>query len=74
MGSLGEISQLKENKTTSPPQLQLKLAGFDKSLVGMVMNEQSRGREVRLMMVAISEEENRCLLKSYLSDKSHRLM
>ncbi|EMY6208608.1 TPA: hypothetical protein ACQFK6_002585 [Proteus mirabilis] len=56
VGSLGEISQLKENKTTSPPQLQLKLAGFDKSLVGMVMNEQSRGREVRLMMVAISEE------------------
>ncbi|MEQ5239466.1 hypothetical protein [Proteus terrae] len=56
VGSLGEISQLKENKTTSPPQLQLKLAGFDKSLVGMVMNEQSRGREVRLMMVAIGEE------------------
>ncbi|MER1720892.1 hypothetical protein KC966_17575, partial [Proteus terrae] len=56
VGSLGEISQLKENKTTSPPQLQLKLAGFDKSLVGIVMNEQSRGREVRLMMVAIGEE------------------
>ncbi|WP_254702172.1 hypothetical protein [Proteus mirabilis] len=56
VGSLGEISQLKENKTTSPPQLQLKLAGFDKSLVGMVMNEQSRGREVRLMMAAIGEE------------------
>ncbi|MFS3604857.1 hypothetical protein ACK6T9_17000 [Proteus vulgaris] len=56
VGSLGEISQLKENKTTSPPQLQLKLTGFDKLLVGMVMNEQSRGREVRLMMVAIGEE------------------
>ncbi|AYY80316.1 hypothetical protein [Proteus vulgaris] len=56
VGSLGEISQLKENKTTSPPQLQLKLTGFDRSLVGMVMNEQSRGREVRLMMVAIGKE------------------
>lgn len=56
MGQFGAIETVSEENTTSPQQLILSLSGFDSSLLGDVMNERSRGRDVRLMMVALNED------------------
>ncbi|OTA18856.1 hypothetical protein Xbed_02842 [Xenorhabdus beddingii] len=55
VGNLGEVEAASESMTTSPTQLVLKLTGFDRGLVGTVLNERGRGREARVMMVAIGE-------------------
>ncbi|WP_237386709.1 hypothetical protein [Xenorhabdus sp. Sc-CR9] len=55
VGSLGEIEAASENMTTSPTQLILKLTGFDRGLIGTVLNERGRGRDARVMMVAIGD-------------------
>lgn len=55
VGQFGSIEPVKEGLTTSPTQLLLKLSGFDSKLVGEVLNERSRGRGVRLMLVAIND-------------------
>ncbi|UNH32260.1 hypothetical protein [Moellerella wisconsensis] len=56
VGQFGAIETVSEENTTSPQQLILSLSGFDSSLLGDVMNERSRGRDVRLMMVALNED------------------
>lgn len=56
VGTFGAVEQVKEENTTSPQQLILSLSGFDSMLIGDVMNERSRGRNVRLMLVAINLE------------------
>lgn len=56
VGQLGSIEPASEGLSTSPTQLILSLSGFDSSLVGDVMNERSRGRDARLMLVAINED------------------
>ncbi|HGJ5865646.1 hypothetical protein [Arsenophonus nasoniae] len=56
VGKFGAVENVKEENTTSPQQLILSLSGFDSMLVGDVMNERSRGRNVRLMLVAINLE------------------
>lgn len=55
VGQFGAIETVSEENTTGPQQLILSLSGFDSSLLGDVMNERSRGRDVRLMMVALNE-------------------
>ncbi|WGL96550.1 hypothetical protein [Arsenophonus nasoniae] len=54
VGQFGAVEQVKEENTTSPQQLILSLSDFDSILIGDVMNERSRGRNVRLMLVAIN--------------------
>lgn len=54
VGQFGAVEPVKEENTTSPQQLILSLSGFDSMLIGDVMNERSRGRNVRLMLVAIN--------------------
>ncbi|WP_336844395.1 hypothetical protein [Providencia rettgeri] len=56
VGQFGSIETVSEENTTGPQQLILSLSGFDSSLLGDVMNERSRGRDVRLMMVALNED------------------
>ncbi|HEM8141517.1 hypothetical protein AB7282_11835 [Providencia huaxiensis] len=56
VGQFGAIETVSEENTTGPQQLILSLSGFDSSLLGDVMNERSRGRDVRLMMVALNED------------------
>ncbi|EJD6041090.1 hypothetical protein M0J40_RS00385 [Providencia rettgeri] len=56
VGQLGAVESVKEGLSTSPTQLLLSLSGFDSKLVGEVLNERSRGRDVRLMLVAIDED------------------
>ncbi|MEX9609606.1 hypothetical protein AB7Y92_05955 [Providencia manganoxydans] len=56
VGQFGSIEPVKEGLTTSPTQLLLSLSGFDSKLVGEVLNERSRGRDVRLMLVAINDD------------------
>ncbi|MBD1229393.1 hypothetical protein [Xenorhabdus griffiniae] len=56
VGNLGEIEAVSENMTTSPTQLVLKLTGFDRGLVGTVLNERGRGRDARVMMVTIGDD------------------
>ncbi|HGJ5878608.1 MAG TPA: hypothetical protein ACHBZ9_05915, partial [Arsenophonus nasoniae] len=56
VGQFGKVEQVKEQNNTSPQQLILSLSGFDSLLIGDVMNERSRGRNVRLMLVAINQE------------------
>lgn len=56
VGQFGKVEQVKEHNNTSPQQLILSLSGFDSLLIGDVMNERSRGRNVRLMLVAINQE------------------
>lgn len=62
VGQFGSIESVKEGLSTSPTQLLLSLSGFDSKLVGEVLNERSRGRDVRLMLVAINEEDGKPLL------------
>ncbi|OKO99036.1 hypothetical protein [Xenorhabdus eapokensis] len=56
VGSLGEIEAVSESMTTSPTQLVLKLTGFDRGLVGTVLNERGRGRDASVMMVTIGDD------------------
>ncbi|HGJ5854793.1 hypothetical protein [Arsenophonus nasoniae] len=56
VGQFGKVEQVKEQNNTSPQQLILSLSGFDSLLIGDVMNERSRGRNLRLMLVAINQE------------------
>lgn len=62
VGQLGAIESVKEGLSTSPTQLLLSLSGFDSKLVGEVLNERSRGRDVRLMLVAIDEDNGQPML------------
>lgn len=62
VGQFGSIESVKEGLSTSPTQLLLSLSGFDSKLVGEVLNERSRGRDVRLMLVAINEEDGKPML------------
>ena len=62
VGQLGAVESVKEGLSTSPTQLLLSLSGFDSKLVGEVLNERSRGRDVRLMLVAIDEDNGRPML------------
>ncbi|MBI6188646.1 hypothetical protein JEP98_05665 [Providencia rettgeri] len=62
VGQLGAIESVKEGLSTSPTQLLLSLSGFDSKLVGEVLNERSRGRDVRLMLVAIDEDNGQPIL------------
>ncbi|WP_273838980.1 hypothetical protein [Providencia rettgeri] len=62
VGQLGAIEPVKEGLSTSPTQLLLSLSGFDSKLVGEVLNERSRGRDVRLMLVAIDEDNGQPML------------
>ncbi|HDN2511941.1 TPA: hypothetical protein P1K35_002117 [Providencia rettgeri] len=62
VGQFGSIESVKEGLSTSPTQLLLSLSGFDSKLVGEVLNERSRGRDVRLMLVAIDEDNGQPIL------------
>lgn len=62
VGQLGAVESVKEGLSTSPTQLLLSLSGFDSKLVGEVLNERSRGRDVRLMLVAIDEDNGQTTL------------
>jgi len=44
VGSLGAISEVKEQNTTSPTQLNLTLGGLDTALIGTILNENCVGR------------------------------
>ncbi|EPS9063973.1 hypothetical protein [Providencia stuartii] len=62
VGQLGAVESVKEGLSTSPTQLLLSLSGFDSKLVGEVLNERSRGRDVRLMLVAIDDDNGQPML------------
>lgn len=62
VGQFGAVESVKEGLSTSPTQLLLSLSGFDSKLVGEVLNERSRGRDVRLMLVAIDEDNGQLIL------------
>ncbi|EOJ8666826.1 hypothetical protein AB7250_19045 [Providencia stuartii] len=62
VGQLGAVESVKEGLSTSPTQLLLSLSGFDSKLVGEVLNEHSRGRDVRLMLVAIDDDNGQPML------------
>lgn len=62
VGQLGAVESVKEGLSTSPTQLLLSLSGFDSKLAGEVLNERSRGRDVRLMLVAIDEDNGQPIL------------
>ncbi|SUC45747.1 Uncharacterised protein [Providencia stuartii] len=62
VGQFGSVEAVKEALTTSPTQLLLSLSGFDSTLVGEVLNERSRGRDVRLMLVAIDDSSGQPIL------------
>lgn len=62
VGQLGAVESVKEGLSTSPTQLLLSLSGFDSKLVGEVLNERSCGRDVRLMLVAIDDDNGQPML------------
>lgn len=55
VGQHGEVEGITEQTSTSPTQLTLKLSGFDKGLVGDVLNQKTRGRAGRVMMAALGD-------------------
>lgn len=55
VGQHGSVEGVNEQTGTSPTQLTLKLSGFDKGLVGEVLNQKTRGRGGRVMMAALSD-------------------
>jgi len=55
VGSLGDVSQAKEQLTTSPTQVSVSLTGLDQALLGAVMSERVVGCMGRLYLCLLSE-------------------
>lgn len=56
VGQHGSVEGIGEQTDTSPSQLTLKLSGFDKGLVGEVLNQKTRGHAGRVMLAALGED------------------
>lgn len=55
VGSLGDVSQAKEQLTTSPTQVSVSLTGLDQALLAAVMSERVVGCMGRLYLCLLSE-------------------
>lgn len=56
VGQHGGVEGMTEQTSTSPTQLTLKLSGFDKGLVGDVLNQKTRGHAGRVMIAALGDD------------------
>lgn len=55
VGNLGQVSEVKEQNTTSPTQLNLTLGGLDTSMIGTILNENCVGRAANLYIGVLDD-------------------
>ena len=55
VGSLGQVSSVKEQNTTSPTQLNLTLGGLDAAMIGTILNENCVGRIANLYIGVLDD-------------------
>lgn len=57
VGNLSTIEPIADDNTTSPSQLSLSLSGLDSTLLSQTLNERNNNKAVRIMLVALDEDE-----------------
>lgn len=55
IGIMGQVSEVKEQNTTSPTQLNLTLAGLETNLIAILLNENCVGREATIFIGVLNE-------------------